>query len=142
MSLTRKLATFRRLTWAERRLVLEATICLAAARIAVLTVPFRIIVRWVSRSPENSACDDLLRRQVAWAIDVAAKNVPWNAVCLPQAMAAKAMLARRGCGSTFHLGAGFDENGKFVAHAWLAANGEIIVGAAGIQGLSPLAKFG
>ena len=142
MKLKDKFAAFRRLTFAERRLILEATIILAASRIVVLTVPFRFIARWVSRMPENGACDEALRGQVRQAITIAAKNVPWNAVCLPQAMTAKVMLARRGCGSSFHLGAGFDEKGKFVAHAWLVANGDIVVGAAGTRGLSPLAKFG
>ena len=65
-----------------------------------------------------------------------------NAKCLPQAMAAKAMLARRGCGSSFHLGAGFDARGKLIAHAWLVSGGTIVVGAAGIAGVTPLARLG
>ena len=63
---------------------------------------------------------------------MAGRNVPWNAVCLPQAMAAKAMLARRGCGSSFRLGADFDAQGRIIAHAWLVAGGTIVVGAAGV----------
>jgi Transglutaminase-like superfamily len=73
---------------------------------------------------------------------VAARNVPWSAVCLPQAMAAKAMLARRGCGSSFHLGANYNAQGKLIAHAWLVAGGTVVVGAAGIGGVTPLARFG
>ena len=57
-------------------------------------------------------------------------------------MAAKAMLARRGCGSSIHLGAGFGAAEKLIAHAWLEAGGKVVVGAAGIPGMSPLARFG
>jgi hypothetical protein len=87
-------------------------------------------------------CDEILLLSVRKAVTTAARNVPWNAVCLPQAMAAKAMLARRGCGSSFHLGADFDAQGKLIAHAWLVAGGTIVVGAAGIAGVTPLARFG
>ena len=80
--------------------------------------------------------------RVRQAVTMAARNVPWNAVCLPQAMAAKAMLARRGCGSSFHLGADFDAQGKLIAHAWLVAGGTVVVGAAGIADVTPLARFG
>jgi hypothetical protein len=79
---------------------------------------------------------------VRQAVTVAARNVPWNAVCLPQAMAAKAMLARRGQGSALHLGAGKAEAGGFMAHAWLVAGGEIVIGEAGAQAVTPLTRFG
>jgi hypothetical protein len=76
------------------------------------------------------------------AVTTAARNVPWNAVCLPQAMAAKAMLARRGQGSAIHMGAAFNPDGKLIAHAWLLVGDTVVVGGAGIAGMSPLARFG
>jgi hypothetical protein len=36
----------------------------------------------------------------------------------------------------------FDPNGKLIAHAWLVAGGVVVVGGAGIPGMSPLARFG
>ena len=78
---------------------------------------------------------------VGQAVTIAARNVPWNAVCLPQAMAAKAMLARRGQGSALHLGAARAGDG-LTAHAWLVAGGEVVVGEAGIAEVAPLARFG
>lgn len=127
---------------ADRLLVCEAILTLALARLIVLTVPFRFMATWLSRAPDTSSCDETLLLRVGKAVTVAARNVPWNAVCLPQAMAAKAMLARRGCGSSFHLGADFDAQGKLIAHAWLVAGGTIVVGAAGIADVTPLARFG
>jgi hypothetical protein len=52
------------------------------------------------------------------------------------------MLARRGCGSSFHLGADFDAQGKLIAHAWLMVGDMVVVGAAGIADVTPLARFG
>jgi len=80
--------------------------------------------------------------RVRRAVTMAAANVPWNSVCLPQAMAAKALLARRGHGSACVLGAGTDASGTLVSHAWLVSGGRIVVGAAGARGLTPLARFG
>jgi hypothetical protein len=138
----RKLSTFLGMRCADRLLVCEAILALALARLIVLTVPFRLMAPWLSRGPQTDACDEALLLAVRTAVSTAARNVPWNAVCLPQAMAAKAMLARRGCGSSFHLGAGFNGKGQLIAHAWLVAGGMIVVGAAGIGSVTPLARFG
>ena len=96
MRLRRKLATFLRMRGRDRLMVGEAVLLLATARLIVLTVPFRVIARWLARAPETGACDDDLLLRVRRAVTTAARNVPWNAVCLPQAMAAKAMLAAVG----------------------------------------------
>ncbi|MGI8568455.1 MAG: lasso peptide biosynthesis protein [Methylocella sp.] len=60
----------------------------------------------------------------------------------PAGMAAKAMLARRDCGSSFDLGAEFSAQGQLTAHSWLVAGGTIVVDAAGIGSVTPLARFG
>jgi hypothetical protein len=142
MQLRRKLRTIARMPWRERGLVAEAALMLALARLVVLTVPFRFVASWLRRAPETAICDQRLTRAVGVAVTIAARNVPWNAVCLPQAMAAKIMLARRGCGSALHLGLGFGSDGKMIAHAWLVAGGRIVVGTAGMSGITALSRFG
>ena len=142
MQLRRKLSTFLRMRCADRFLVCEAIVTLALARLIVLTVPFRLMAPWLSRAPQTDACDAALVLRVRKAVTAAARNVPWNAVCLPQAIAAKAMLARRGCGSSIYLGANLNAQGKLTAHAWLVAGGTVVVGAAGIRRVTSLARFG
>jgi hypothetical protein len=142
VKLPRKLGTFLAMGAADRWLACEAIAMLGLARLTIILLPFRFIASWLSRAPDSGVCDEILLLSVRKAVTTAARNVPWNAVCLPQAMAAKAMLARRGCGSSFHLGADFDAQGKLIAHAWLVAGGTIVVGAAGIAGVTPLARFG
>lgn len=127
---------------AQRLLVVEAMLMLALARLIVRTVHFRHLAPWLARAPETEICDEALAARVREAVEIAARNAPWNAVCLPQAMAAKTMLARRGCGSSFHLGANCDGGGRLIAHAWLEGGGTVIVGAEGVPGMTPLARFG
>ncbi len=115
---------------------------LAGARILILTVPFKYLASWLRRAPETEICDDETLRQVRRAVMTAARHVPWNAVCLPQAMAAKAMLARRGYGSAFHLGAGIQPERGLMAHAWLTVNDKFVVGEGGMSGVTPLIRLG
>lgn len=142
MRLRRKLGRFLDMTASERLLLLEAALFLALARLVILAVPFRRVAPWLQRAPHSADYDAGTVLEVRQAVTVAARNVPWNAVCLPQAMAAKAMLARRGQGSALHLGAGKADGGGLMAHAWLVAGSEIVVGEAGIAGMAPLARFG
>jgi Transglutaminase-like superfamily len=142
MELRRKFASFMRMSAADRMMVVEAILLLGIARLIVLTVPFRLMVQLLSHTPDKGAAGPALLERIGWAITVAARNVPWNAVCLPQAIAAKAMLARRGWGASFHLGVGFNNQGKLIAHAWLLAGDTVVVGAAGIPDVTPLQLFG
>ena len=142
MRLGRKLRRFLNMTRSERRLLLEAVAFLALARAAILVVPFRRLARTFQRTPHAATCDGATIEAVRRAVETAARNVPWNAVCLPQAMAAKAMLARRGYSSALHLGAARRKGEALTAHAWLVADGKVVVGEAGIDGVAPLARFG
>lgn len=139
----RKLRAFARMGGPERRLVCEAVLLLGVARLAVLGVPFRRLAPWLERAPECGAVDPTLLAAVRRAVTTAARHVPWEAACLPQAIAAKLMLARRGCGSSLHLGASFDRERGIVAHAWLVVAGTVVVGGgASRRAVSPIARFG
>ena len=58
----------------------------------------------------------------------AARHVPFKAVCLPQAMAARVMLKRRGVASVMHFGAARGQEKPLDAHAWLDAAGVEVTG--------------
>ena len=87
---------------------MEAAFWLLVARVALLVVPFPRLARrigdFVAPSDERvlsalqsgSADDALVAEEIGWATVVAARCVPFRAVCLPQAMAARIMLRRRG----------------------------------------------
>jgi Transglutaminase-like superfamily len=145
MSLSTKLTRVRQLSGAERRLTVEAACFLGLARFLILLVPFRRIAPWLQRKPRGSerptAPDRALAGNVRRAVTTAAHHVPWNAVCLPQAMAAKFMLARRGFDSTLHLGVARKGANDLIAHAWLEAGSAIVVGERGVDRVTPVARF-
>jgi Transglutaminase-like superfamily len=140
--LFRKLGLLPGISGAQRLLLVEAALFLALARLAILVIPFRRIVPWLERSPDAPQHDAVTIATVRQAVEIASRNVPWNAVCLPQAMACKAMLARRGQGSALHICAARGVGDGLMAHAWLVAGGEIVIGEDGSSEMTPLARFG
>jgi hypothetical protein len=71
-----------------------------------------------------------LVRSVGSAVMRAAHHVPFDAACLPQAIAAKRMLERRGVRAVMHFGVaqGLAHEGSLVAHAWVEAGGIEVTG--------------
>lgn len=63
-----------------------------------------------------------------WAIDTAARHVPWRADCMIRSLAAARWLARHGYAPRFHLGVLKSDAEEIRAHAWLTLDGRVIVG--------------
>lgn len=129
-----KLCRFREVGARRRVLFLEAAMWLLTARIILLIVPFRRIARHlgtVASPTDDGACPSTtlpdpepgnFAREIGWAIACAARHVPFKAICLPQAIAAKQMLRRRGVSSVLHFGVATSDKLKGLeAHAWLDA---------------------
>jgi Transglutaminase-like superfamily len=130
---------FARLPPARRALLAKAAMWLVAARAALALFPFRTIAARLGmlQSPEDASslcCSPLSPAQrlevqeIAWAVSRAARHVPFRAVCLPQAIAAKAMLRRRGIDSVLHFGVAKRADQSLDAHAWLDAAGIAVTG--------------
>jgi hypothetical protein len=129
-----KLATFLALDTADRWATIEALCDLAVAQFRVRMVPPR---RWRSRFGSVATADNLQElgrdqlgpvRRVRLAIVRAARNLPTDPNCLPQALAARRMLERRGIDSSLFLGTQRDEAGVARFHAWLKVGPEWVTG--------------
>jgi hypothetical protein len=126
----------------RRAFLREAFVMLAIARFAVRFVPASRIFAWADRPPRRItrfAADDV--DWIFWAVErISAK--PWmNALCLPSALAAHAMLRRRGIASRVCLGVA--RNGQeLAAHAWVEADSSKSSGSAEASGFTRLAEFG
>lgn len=139
--LRRKWRAWRRYSSAGRWLIVEAAVWLGLARFYIRWFPFRWLRPWLRRS-ERADHDPQLATRIGRAVLTAARHVPWQAACLPQALAAKLMLGLRGLGSTVHLGARFDEVGDLAAHAWLTCGDKVVTGSEDLPGYTPLIRFG
>jgi hypothetical protein len=139
-SISRPIRRFAALDAERRALVVEAVACLLGARLTLVFVPFPRVARRLGTfvSPADSRVLDArspgpdahrrLAEQVGWAVTCAARSVPFRAVCLQQAMAARIMLGRRGVRSVLHFGATAGGRRPFDAHAWLDAGGVQVTG--------------
>jgi len=126
-------------------LLVEAGLFLALARVALL-LPFS----WVARSlgsPEEKPQPRLLppqlqhARRVGWAVRTMARRLPFEVVCLPQAMAGKGMLSWRGVPSTLSLGLRRKGEEGLMAHAWLRAGPLILTGSGEDEPFVEVARF-
>ena len=120
----------------------EAAVMLVLARLAVRVASPARIFAWADRPPRRIrrfAVDEI--GWVSWAVENVGAR-PWmNALCLPRALAAHAMLRRRGIASRLCLGVS-RERGALDAHAWLEVGNAKIVGAREADGFTRMAEFG
>lgn len=125
----RKLNTALRMTPADRRLIVEAMAALLAARLRSI-LPFKVLARHLGGivaphtppgappAPLSLAEEDAVLA-IRWSVGAVAPWMPFRTLCLQQAIAARAMLTRRGIGSVLHLGVQGLADTKLEAHAWL-----------------------
>lgn len=136
--------------------VLEALAWLALASLSIRLVPFsRLAPLFGSpRAADEGGAEPsathgpdpsqrAAARRIGRAVERAARLAPWSARCLPQAMAAKAMLACRGMHACLHLGAAtIKDPPGLAAHAWLTLGPMTVVGGAGRGNYAELVRFG
>lgn len=122
----------------------EAMLLLGGFRLLILAVPNTRLVKGfgtaMEESPRRALDEDELAtvRLVRWAVHGISRRTPWTANCLPQALTAKRMLARRDIVSTMYVGAAFTERRDALrAHAWLRSGDVAVTG-----GLGNEATFG
>lgn len=152
-SIRHPLRRFAQIDGRRRALIIEAVLCLLLARLALVLVPFPQLARrlGVFVAPGDARVAQARRQgsraqmdqaaAVGWAVTRAARYLPFKAVCLPQAMAARLMLKRRGIASVLHFGAGKDGERQLDAHAWLDAAGVEVTGYPVGSGLAEIACF-
>jgi Transglutaminase-like superfamily len=120
----------------------EAAIMLLLARLAVRFMPPARLFAWAGRPARRVrrfAHDEA--QWVAWAVDHVGTLGRMNGLCLPRALAAHAMLRRRGIASRLCLGVA-RSGGAFAAHAWIEVGEERIIGGDEAAGCTRLAAFG
>jgi hypothetical protein len=137
----------------RRTLVVEAVAWLLLARMALIFIPFPRLARRLGAFVAPSDARALqarskgsreqieLAEEVGWAVTRSARYIPFKAVCLPQAMAARIMLKRRGVSSALHFGAGRGQDKPLDAHAWLDAAGVEVTGYPVAKGFAEIGCF-
>jgi hypothetical protein len=66
--------------------------------------------------------------RIRWAVLTVARYGPLSFVCFPQALAAHAMLRRRGIASIMHYGVRRSADRQLRAHTWLEVDHRMLLG--------------
>jgi hypothetical protein len=131
-------------------LLVEAVTALASARLIIAArSPAQLMPRLgrviaddlPADRPAPDVGDGDRAGQVSWAIRCAATNVPFRAMCLEQALAARAMLDRRNIAATVHYGVAAGADGGLIAHAWAHVAGQPITGYPLRRAFHEIARF-
>lgn len=150
-SIRHKLRRFAWMNARHRAFLVEAVLWLLLARLSLAVISFRRLSQRLGTfvSPTDprverkcSSCPRermLIAEEISRAVRQAARHVPFRAVCLPQAMAARAMLRRRGVRGVIHFGAARGVQNRLEAHAWVDAAGIKVTGYPLPQGFTEIA---
>lgn len=122
---------------AERWLLAEAMLAVLAVRLGLWIVPFRRLCVWAERLSTWQARSQFAPDRIAWAVAGVSQYIP-AASCLTQAMAAQALLARRGVAARLRIGVAKNSYGQLAAHAWLELDGHALIGGAISKNYIPL----
>lgn len=102
---------------------------------------------WGILGEETPNTDDAITEEQFKYICVISEHVnhsgsktPWKSLCLVRALTARKLMIEKHIPCTLYLGAGKDEQGKFVAHAWTRAGKYYVTGGDGAQ-YACVAKF-
>lgn len=133
MGLRRIHSRFLELSGRERRLLVEASTGVLAARIALATLPFRTVhtltrkLKFAVKRYDALKCSEpAAADMVARAVERAGHNLP-GVRCLARALAGSVILARHGHDTELRIGVRCPNEG-FEAHAWLELGGVVLVG--------------
>lgn len=112
---------FWHLSWADRRLLLNAGVWLAVYRVALWLLPWNRVaaMRLASRKP---SAKQVSVERIEWAIRNARRLVP-GANCLTKALALHHLLSRANHESIIHIGVAKTPDRGFEAHAWVEHDG-------------------
>ena len=128
----RVLARLFRLPRAHRVNLALAIFLMTIARLAIWTLPFAATRRFIlEEAPDGRGTvvvDHVAVDRVVWALNKASRHMPWASTCLTRALCARIMLGREGQRTELRLGVARRDDGVLSGHAWLEADGVVIVG--------------
>ena len=139
--MVKSLHRYRALSAADRWLVIEAAVLLAAVRLGVIGVRVSVLRRALDRSlrliaPHSAGRPVPPVSRLGWAVAAASRHLPFRSTCLVESLAVDAMLRRRGYASEIRFGVRPPREGVLAGHAWVEHEGDVVFGA-----LTELAEY-
>jgi hypothetical protein len=112
----------------RRRLLMHAAVTLTGASAAVALLPFPRAIA-VGSVPLGSSKREGSVADCVWAVEAAARRLPFRTMCIEKGLAVQRMLRRNGVDALLHYGARLDSGSqKLDAHVWVTVAGATVIG--------------
>lgn len=123
------------------RLVSTAALTLTAASAAVALLPFRRAIAYGS-VPVSAVQGRPGIAEWVWAIEAAARRLPWRTMCIEKGIAIQRLLRKSGVEAVLHYGARrHAASGKLDAHVWVTVGGSAVMGGEEASDFAEIAIF-
>lgn len=115
-----------RVLWRHRLLAIKALALLVFVRLSLTFRGYRSVLDRIAEVKPHG------RRSIslpllAWWVERMARYVP-RATCMTQALTLRYLAAREGHPCTIRIGIRHEAGKKFEAHAWVIADGQVVIG--------------
>lgn len=132
-------------SWHRKCLLIEAQALLLVAHLALACLSFRRLACWLNHPVQQCQMTQAQRLQhvyeVRWAVALCARSGLCRAVCFPQAITARLMLARRGLAPTVYYGVRQQAGYGWQAHVWVKDRDIPVIGLSMATGYTILLAF-
>ncbi len=130
MRLTTAIKKWGLLSSRQKAYWIRAAWVLTVIGISLKLMSFATFKKWYSRLSSRfprKPVPDAEVADVVWAVESAARILPFRLLCLPQSLAAKYLLGKSE-GVVMHIGVNKDIVKGFEFHAWVEKKGKTIIG--------------
>jgi hypothetical protein len=120
--------------------LLRAAALLGVASAAVALTPFRYAMRFGSVPLGRRQA--IPAEEIVWAVEAAARRLPWRTVCIEKGLVVQRMLRLAGVRAILHYGARHHpESSKLEAHVWVTIDGRAVIGGEVAPDFAPVATY-
>lgn len=128
----KRLHNFLKMSNRARVLLLAALILLTGVRLGLLLLPFRKLIKLITRISEGLSHEIAVNKvslgQIVWAVNVVTRYTPGGAKCLARALTTQILMSWCGYKPELRIGVAKSETGNFEAHAWIEYQGQVVMG--------------
>ena len=139
------LKTVARLSWTEKKLLLESIYFLGRSRLLIKRLGFKKLCERLGSGEtlQTTAPADAKSIVIGAMIERVSPHLPWNCLCLTQAIAGYYMLKRRGIHGQVYIGVNKEQDKEeLFSHAWLKSGSSCVTGEKGHEQFKVITVLG
>ena len=116
--------------WSDRFLLLEVATVLIFIRVGLQFIRFQTLHNLLAKIAQPKQNKQVSIYKIIWAITIVSPHIP-GVKCLARAIAAQVILSKQNYPNQLRIGIGKDNQGQFIAHAWVESRGKTVIGGIG-----------